>query len=165
MPLSVWVCVCACVCVCVHFPFFYFYQHSLRWSIGFIGLSACLAWAFQVEFLSWSLYLFTRSCFIFYPSIYVSYGYIPEDHVRPASWPSCMAKTLTLDITRKLFNQIFFICAMLVGTIGFYHFIPLSLTLILPSLIDLDLHSTSHEWNTVETCCCDKPNIHFIASI
>ena len=39
---------------------------------------------------------------------------------------------LTLDITCKLFNQFFFIAAMLIGTIDFYHFVPLSLILILP---------------------------------
>ena len=43
---------------------------------------------------------------------------------------ACVRKTL--DITHELFNQSFFIPAMLTGTINFYHFIPLSLTLTLP---------------------------------
>ena len=33
-----------------------------------------------------------------------------------AGQPSCMTKTLLLDITHKLFNQIFFIPATLIGT-------------------------------------------------
>ena len=33
-----------------------------------------------------------------------------------------MAKTLTLDVTRKLFNQIFVIPAMLVSTVDFFSF-------------------------------------------
>ena len=45
---------------------------------------------------------------------------------------SCVAKTLTLDSSHKLFSQIFFRPAMLTGTIDFYHFISLSLTLTLP---------------------------------
>ena len=47
------------------------------------------------------------------------------------SWPSCVAKALTLDITYKLFNQFLFIPAMLIDTIDFYHFILLPLTLTL----------------------------------
>ena len=49
--------------------------------------------------------------------------------IRPVGRPSCEAKTLTLDITRKPFNHFFFIPAMLIGTIDFHHFIPLLLTL------------------------------------
>ena len=49
-----------------------------------------------------------------------------------AGRPPCVAKTLTLDMTCKLFNQFFFIPAMLIGTIDFYHFMLLSLTLTLP---------------------------------
>ena len=45
--------------------------------------------------------------------------------VRPTGRLSCVAKT-------KLFNQFFFMPAMLVCTVDFYHFIPLSLTLTLP---------------------------------
>ena len=45
---------------------------------------------------------------------------------------SYMAKALTLNITRKLFNQIFFIRAILLGTTDFCHFVLLSLTLTLP---------------------------------
>ena len=37
-----------------------------------------------------------------------------------------------LDITLKLFDQILFIPAMLIGTIDLNHFIPLPLTLTLP---------------------------------
>ena len=44
---------------------------------------------------------------------------------------SFMAKTLTLDITCKLHNQILFIPGMLMGTIDLYHFMPFSLTLTL----------------------------------
>ena len=43
-----------------------------------------------------------------------------------------MAKTLLMDITRKLYNHFFFISAMLIGTVDFYHFNLLSLTLMLP---------------------------------
>ena len=39
---------------------------------------------------------------------------------------------LCLDITRKLCIQKLFIPAMLRGTIDFFHFVPLSLTLTLP---------------------------------
>ena len=45
--------------------------------------------------------------------------------------PSCIAKTLALDIMHKLLNQIFFELAMLKGTIGFYHVIPLYVMLTL----------------------------------
>ena len=47
--------------------------------------------------------------------------------------PSCMAKTfLTFDVTRKLFNQVFFfIPAMVVGTIDCCHCVPRSITLTL----------------------------------
>ena len=48
-----------------------------------------------------------------------------------ACWP-CVAKTLTLDITRKLFYHFFFIPAMSIGNIDFYYFIPLSQTLTMP---------------------------------
>ena len=41
-------------------------------------------------------------------------------------------KNLTLDITCKLFDQVFFLTAMPISTISFYHFILLSLTLTLP---------------------------------
>ena len=40
----------------------------------------------------------------------------------PTHRPSCVANTLTLDITRILFNQ-FFVPAMLIGTMRFYYFI------------------------------------------
>ena len=42
-------------------------------------------------------------------------------------WPSCAAKTLTFDIAHNLFNQTFFKAAMLIDTIDFYYFMPLSL--------------------------------------
>ena len=45
-----------------------------------------------------------------------------------AGWPSFVAKTLTLD---RSFQPTFLILAMLIDTINFYHFIPLSLTLTL----------------------------------
>ena len=51
--------------------------------------------------------------------------------VRPAGRPPSVAKTLTLDITRKLFNHIFK-TAIPIGTTDYYHLIPLSLTLTLP---------------------------------
>ena len=44
--------------------------------------------------------------------------------VHPAGRLSCLAKLLMMDITRKLFNQIFFILDMLIGTIDFYHLRP-----------------------------------------
>ena len=50
---------------------------------------------------------------------------------RPAIRPSCVAKTLTLDITRELLHHFFFIPAMLIGTIHFNYFISFSLTLTL----------------------------------
>ena len=45
--------------------------------------------------------------------------------------PSCAAKTLTLDIICKVFNLFLAYLQMVVGTIDFYHFIPLSLILTL----------------------------------
>ena len=55
--------------------------------------------------------------------------------VRPAGHPtdrsSCVAKTITLDIARKLFNQFLCIPVMLTDTIDFDHLILLSLTLTL----------------------------------
>ena len=55
----------------------------------------------------------------------------------PGSQPSCVVQTLKLDIMCKLFNQFFFffffiLPTLLISTIGFYHFVPLSLTLTLP---------------------------------
>ena len=41
--------------------------------------------------------------------------------------PSCVAKTLTLNITCQ-------VSAMLIGTTDFYHFMPLSLTMTLPGV-------------------------------
>ena len=41
-------------------------------------------------------------------------------------------KLLTLDIAHKLFHQIFFTQAILIGTSDFYDSIPLSMTLTLP---------------------------------
>ena len=54
--------------------------------------------------------------------------------VHPSGWPavsdsrSCVAKTLTLKVTRKLFNQMLSYLPYFIGTI----FILLSLTLTLP---------------------------------
>ena len=45
-----------------------------------------------------------------------------------ASWPSFVAKTLTLDIMHTLFDQIFFMPAMFIGNIDFYHFRPFSVS-------------------------------------
>ena len=42
--------------------------------------------------------------------------------------PSCVANSFTLGITGKLFNC-FFHPALFIGTVDFYQFIPLSLTL------------------------------------
>ena len=54
------------------------------------------------------------------------------NHVRPPSLPLLLGITFMLDITHTLFNQFFFfIPAMLVGIIDFYHSIPLSVTLTL----------------------------------
>ena len=50
---------------------------------------------------------------------------------RPAECPSCVSKTLTLDVTSKLFIHFFHTCHAK-RRIGFYHFILLSLTLTLP---------------------------------
>ena len=47
---------------------------------------------------------------------------------RSADRSSCVAQTLTLDIARKVFIQMF-IPAMLINTIDFYHLMRLSLTL------------------------------------
>ena len=75
----------------------------------------------------YTFYVFRGTVRLFYPYEY---------HINLCSesclsgQPSCMAKTLTLAITHKLFNQIF-ISAMLIGTIDFCHFIPLSLILTL----------------------------------
>ena len=44
----------------------------------------------------------------------------------PASCTSCVVKLLMLDIRRKLFDQIFFLPAMLIVTIVFYDVIPLT---------------------------------------
>ena len=52
--------------------------------------------------------------------------------VRPACQPSCVAKTLTLDITRTVFNHFLFMPAMPISTNDFYHFIPLSVAFALP---------------------------------
>ena len=41
-----------------------------------------------------------------------------------AGWLSCVAKNLTLDITRKLFNQICLYFTVLIDTIDFCHFRP-----------------------------------------
>ena len=49
--------------------------------------------------------------------------------VWPAGQPYYIAKTFTLDITYKIFNHFFPIQTMLTGTIAFYHFISVSLTL------------------------------------
>ena len=46
---------------------------------------------------------------------------------RPAGHPSCVAEMLTLNITRKLC----FVLAVLIGTIDFCDFMPLSMTLTL----------------------------------
>ena len=46
--------------------------------------------------------------------------------------PSCAIETLTLDITCKLFNQVFFIPVMLIDTINCNHCVPLRLTFTLP---------------------------------
>ena len=54
--------------------------------------------------------------------------------VLPACRPSCVAKTLALNITRKLFFQFFFHTSHAYRHIDFYHFIPLSLTLTLPGV-------------------------------
>ena len=43
-----------------------------------------------------------------------------------------MAKTLTLDITHKLFSHFFFVPATIIGFFDFCHFTPLLLTLTLP---------------------------------
>ena len=52
----------------------------------------------------------------------------------PASYPVCATKKLTLYITRKLWTQIF-IPSMRIGTVDFYHFILLSLTLTVAGVI------------------------------
>ena len=55
----------------------------------------------------------------------------PGNESCSACWPAghlAWQKLVTLDITRKLFNH-FLMLPMSVGTIDFYHFIPLSLTL------------------------------------
>ena len=49
---------------------------------------------------------------------------------RSSGRPSCVAKALTLDIARKVFNHCF-IPAVLIGAIDFCHYILLPLTLIL----------------------------------
>ena len=51
-------------------------------------------------------------------------------HVRLAGQPSCVAKTLILDNTCRLLPNSF-VPAMLIGTIDFCHFIPLSVTVTL----------------------------------
>ena len=48
-----------------------------------------------------------------------------------AGSPPCVAKTLMLDNARKLYKQLFVRPTILISAIYFYHFIPLSLTLIL----------------------------------
>ena len=50
----------------------------------------------------------------------------------PVGRLSCVTTTLTLDITRKLFNQFLSYVHMLIGTIDSYHFRLISLILILP---------------------------------
>ena len=51
--------------------------------------------------------------------------------VRLACRPSCVAKTFTLDLARKITNQVCVIPAILIGAMNFYHFIPFSVTLTL----------------------------------
>ena len=55
--------------------------------------------------------------------------------VRPASQPSCMAKTLTLDITSNFCPSDFFIPPMLIDTMDLYRSISLSLTFTLAGVI------------------------------
>ena len=50
---------------------------------------------------------------------------------RLSCWLSCVTKTLMLNITRRLLNLIFFLPAILIGTIDFFHCTPLSQTLTL----------------------------------
>ena len=53
---------------------------------------------------------------------------------QPAGRWFCVSKTLTLNTTRKLLITFFFIPAMQICTIDFFHFTPLSLTLTLPEV-------------------------------
>ena len=47
-----------------------------------------------------------------------------------SGWPSCVAKT-SFGHCRQFYQPNFFIPAMMIGTLGFYHFVPFSLTLTL----------------------------------
>ena len=60
-----------------------------------------------------------------------------------ASCPSCVTKTLTLDITGKLHHFLSYLKAILKGTIDFYHFKPLSLTLTIQG-VTRSAHSKSY---------------------
>ena len=51
---------------------------------------------------------------------------------RMAGWLSWLGKNFNIGCYMQTFRPIFFIPAMLIGTIDFYHFIPLPLTLTLP---------------------------------
>ena len=68
-------------------------------------------------------------------------------HVMSCICPAGMAKNLTLDITHKLFNQ--FVSYLLIGTIDFYHFILISLTLTLPLC-----HKVSAKQNLLASFSC-----------
>ena len=69
-----------------------------------------------------------------YLSIWVTWIYVMV-HVQPAGRPSWVAKTLTVGYytqTFQAFQTTLFTFAMLIGTIDYYHFILLSLTLTFP---------------------------------
>ena len=46
-----------------------------------------------------------------------------------ASWQACVGKYFSTGHCMQTFEEILFIPALLVGTIDFYHFIPLSMSL------------------------------------
>ena len=76
----------------------------------------------------WNILLFVHRVLIHMSIIWI---YVMSC-VQLFGWPSCMEKNFDIGFYLQTFQPIFFIPTMLIGTIDFYHFMPLSLTLTLP---------------------------------
>ena len=70
--------------------------------------------------------------------------------VQPASWPAILrGRNFNTGHSMQTFQSLFFIPAMLIGTIDFYHFLPLSLALTLPGS-----HKVSAKQNLLASFFC-----------
>ena len=126
------------------------------------------SWFYRAPHLACAcvLYALETGMDAFFLSIWVTYESMwSVVFVGPAgrlvSQPSCMAKTLTLDITRKLFHQFFSYLPYLLAPVT-YHYTPLFLTLTLPgghkaSAKQIILASFSHilfNWSGLNLMWC-----------